>query len=196
MHRIRLVRLFALFAFAALDPALCLALNDTYEGVLQPDGADPPIPVVVELRDLGGSGVLKGSVKTSAPLPGNAIIESGRNLFGRCTAEVAFPKNVTLSLDGSCDRDGFKGTYMLRDYLKGQVTRGDFRLERKASEAPKTESSRKTASASSCLKSNTQCLAACPRGDPNVEFMCSNHCRTRFKSCKEGVARKPLPEAP
>ena len=35
-----------------------------------------------------------------------------------------------------------------------------------------------------CLKANTACLIACPRGDYNVEFLCSNRCRTKFQQCK------------
>ncbi len=194
MHRIRLVPLFALFVFAALCPIPALALTASYEGVLQPDGPDPPIPIVVELREAGG--IMKGSVKTSSPLQGNALIRSGGNVYGRCTIEVVIAKDVTLRLDGTCEPATFNGTYMLRDVPKRKVTRGDFRLERNASDAARTDSARKTASASSCLKANTQCLAACPRGDPNVEFMCSNRCRTKFKSCKGTIASKPLPESP
>lgn len=194
MLRVRLARPFALLVFAALYPALAFALSETYEGLLKPDSFDPPIPIVVELKDVDGT--LKGSVTTSSPLKGDALIESGSYFYGHCRVDVVLANDVTLRLDGSCEKAVFKGTYMLRDLQKRRVTLGDFRLERKPPEAAKTDSLGKTASASSCLKANTQCLAACPRGDPNVEFMCSNHCRTKLKSCRETVARKPPPEAP
>jgi len=194
MRRICSARLFALFVFAALYSAPGFALNETYEGVLQPESADPPIPIVVELNDVGET--LKGSIRTSSPLQANALIQSGSNIYGHCTVEVVLAKDVTLRLYGTCEQATFKGTYMLRDLAKRTVTRGDFRLDRKAPEATTTEGSRKTVTASSCLKANNQCLAACPRGDANAEFMCSNHCRAKYKSCKELVVKKPLPAYP
>ena len=195
MLRIRLVVPFALLVFAALCPALAFALAETYEGLLLPDSADPPVPIVVELRDV--SGTLKGSVNTSSPLKGNGPIKSGSMLYGRCIFEVVLTQSTTLRMDGTCEQSAFKGTYLLlRDLPRRTVIRGDFQLDRKAPDATKTGSSLKSASTSSCLKANTQCLLACPRGDPDVEFMCSNRCRTKLKNCKETVAKKPLAESP
>jgi len=45
-----------------------------------------------------------------------------------------------------------------------------------------------------CVKSNTRCLAACPRGDTNVEYLCANHCRTKMNACK-AKAKKPDSDA-
>jgi len=188
MHRIHLVPLFVLFAFAALLPASAFALNETYVGVLQPSGNNPPIPIVVELAEVAG--ILKGSVKTWFPLEGSATIESATNVYGRCTVEALIAKGVTLRLDGNCERTSFNGTYLLTEPGKRTATRGDFRLERRAPEEIKTSRFRKHPSVSSCLKTNSQCLAACPRGDPSVEFLCSNHCRTKLKTCRENA--KPL----
>jgi hypothetical protein len=35
-----------------------------------------------------------------------------------------------------------------------------------------------------CVKANTRCLAACPRGDTDAEYLCANHCRTKMNACK------------
>ncbi len=42
-----------------------------------------------------------------------------------------------------------------------------------------------------CLKANTQCLTACPRGDEGAELMCSSRCRTKFRACKGRVTKLP-----
>ena len=192
MLRARLARQLALLVFAALCPALAIALNETYEGMLQPDNRDPRIPIIVELRDLGASS-LKGNVQASPPYKGNAPIESGANVLGQCTVNVVLSKTVTLRLDGSCEQAAFTGTYMLWDTQKRTVTRGDFRLTRKAQESAKVDDARNTKasanSAAACLKANTQCLLACPRGDSGVEFVCSNHCRTKLRTCKSRTKR-------
>jgi hypothetical protein len=196
MPRSRIVRSLALLVVAALCPAVALALNEKYEGVLKPDDADPPIPIVVELQDSGST--LKGSVQTAAPLQAKAPIESGGNLFGHCTMYTVLSKELTLRLDGDCGKSGFTGTYMLWDMQKRKVTRGDFRLDRKAPEPVKADSLGRTASAGSttaaCLKANSQCLAGCPRGDAGAEFVCSNRCRTKLKSCK-ALVKKPVIES-
>lgn len=194
MTRAPLARLLALLLFAALCPSLAFALTGAYEGMLQPDSRDPPVPIVVELGELGDS--LKGTVKTSAPYKASAPIESGGNDLGQCTLDVTLSKSVTLHMDGRCDSKSFNGTYVLWDTQKRAITRGTFRLPRKGSEPQQVESKRSGPGSTSgaCLKSNAQCLAACPRGDTSVEFMCSNHCRTKLRICK-GQLKKPLPEA-
>jgi len=191
MLRARLARQLALLVFAALCPALAFALDETYEGTLQPDNRDPRIPIIIELHDLGAS--LKGNVQTSAPYKGDAPIESGANVFGQCSVNVVLSKTVTLRLDGSCEQTAFTGTYMLWDTQKRTVTRGDFRLTRKVQASAKVDDKSNTKasanSAAACLKSNTQCMLACPRGDTGVEFMCSSHCRAKFRTCKSRIKR-------
>ena len=49
--------------FALLCPGLAHALSETYEGVLLPDNLEGPIPIVVELRDVGS--ILTGNVKAA-----------------------------------------------------------------------------------------------------------------------------------
>ena len=53
-----------------------------------------------------------------------------------------------------------------------------------------------TLTVSACLKTNTRCLAACPRGDTEIEYLCSNRCRTKLQSCKAQVAKQTASEEP
>jgi hypothetical protein len=187
-------RQLTLLLFAALCSSLAFALDGRYEGLLEPDSRDPAIPIVVELAEPGM--FLTGTVKTSAPYKASAPVESGRNDVGQCTLYVVLSRSVTLRMEGSCDATSFNGTYRLWDTQKRTITRGSFRLPRKgATPAPvNLESKRVGATSAACLKANTQCLLACPRGDDNVEFMCSNHCRTKLGICKRQI-KKTLPEA-
>jgi hypothetical protein len=184
---------FAFLVFAALCPELAFALNERYEGLLQPDGRDRPIPIVVEVQEFGG--VLKGKVKTSPPYKGDAPIESGSNVYGKCIVNVALSKSVTLRLDGSCEQTAFTGTYMLWDTQTRSVSRGNFHLPRKVPESGKLDTRHTTASASGpagCLKANTQCLLACARVDANAQLMCSSRCRNKLRLCKEPPKAPPL----
>ena len=194
MPRARLARQLTLLAFVALCPALALALDERYEGVLQPDNRDPSIPIVVELREVGP--ILQGSVKTSAPLKGSAPIDSGSNVYGQCAVTVELSKTVTLRLSGRCERSAYAGIYTLSDKQKRTVTIGSFNLARKAPEGAELDRTRITSMASTatgCMKANAQCLVACPRGDESAEFMCSNHCRVKLRLCKSHI-KKPPPE--
>ncbi len=195
MTRALLARLLAVLHFAALCPSLAFALNGRYEGLLEPDSRDPPIPIVVELTEPGM--FLSGTVKTSAPYKASAPVESGRNDVGQCTLYVVLSRRLTLRMEGSCDSTAFNGTYRLSDTQKRSITRGTFRLPRMgATPAPvKLESKRSGATSAACLKANTHCLAACPRGDESVEFMCSNHCRTKLGICKRQIKKPPPSEA-
>jgi len=195
MHRIRFVRLFALFAFAALCPGLAFALAETFEGLLEPDGRDsPPIPIVVELRDM--STLLTGNVKTLLPLKAEAPIESGTNNYGRCTINVMLSKTIFLRLYGSCERAGYTGVYTMWDRQRKIRTEGSFRLTRRVPEPVQAETnpSSKTSpsSAAACLKANAQCLHGCPQGDQSAEFMCANHCRTKLRACRAQGKKTPL----
>jgi hypothetical protein len=183
-----------LLVVAALFPALASALNETYEGMLEPENRSPKIPIVVVLRDLGIA--LEGTVKTSTPYKASAPIGNGGNVYGQCTVNVDLSKTVSLRLFGSCDPDAFTGSYILWDKQKRTMTRGSFRLPRKVPEPVKLDT-RRAATPSSCLRANTQCLIACPRDDEAAEFVCSNRCRTKLQTCKAQAAKKtaPVPEA-
>ena len=174
-----------LFLCAATCPAIASALAETYAGVLLPDSAEGPIPVVVELRDVGS--ILTGVVDAGFPLSGKAAISSGENLSGQCSLKVILNSAVTLRLLGNCRPALFEGKYTVYYTLRDAESRGSFRLTRKAPEEAKkivSPSAATTSSATACQKANVHCLAACPRGDPDAEFLCVKHCRSKLKDCK------------
>jgi hypothetical protein len=178
--------------FAALFPVVASALNEVYEGLLEPENRDPKIPVVVELRDLGLS--LQGSVKTSGQFKGTGVIENSDNNFGQCTVNVELSPILILRMNGPCDPVSFSGTYSLADKQKRTITFGTFNLARKSPEAVKAGSKRAPATTASCLKANTQCLLSCPRTEESADFVCSNRCRTKLNACKARVQKAPLPD--
>jgi hypothetical protein len=186
---------FALLVLAALSPGLAFGLSETYEGVLLPDNLEGPIPIVVELRDVGS--ILTGNVKAAFPLNGSASIASGENRSGLCNMKVVLNGAVTLRLYGSCQPSLFEGRYTIYHTQRNAESRGTFRLPRKAPEAARKSSTRSaptsTINVAACQKANVHCLTACPRGDPDAEFLCANRCRTKLQACK-GQAHK-LPEA-
>ena len=179
-----------LFLFAATCPAIASALAETYAGVLLPDSAEGPIPVVVELRDVGS--ILTGNVDAGFPLSGKATISSGENRSGQCNLKVVLNNAVTLRLQGSCRSSLFEGKYTVYSTLRNTESRGSFRLARKPPEEVKkiaSPSAAATTSVTSCQKANVHCLTACPRGDPDAEFLCANHCRSKLQDCKGKAAK-------
>ena len=191
MHRV-VIRQLALLLFVALCPALALAASETYEGQLVARNNDAPIAIVLQMEEMGG--FLTGTVKTSHPLKGNATIDSGRNVAGFCNLASALSASVTLRLYGSCNSTSFEGNYTIYDTQSRSVARGTFRLTRKIAESGKAGSGPSSADVTAsnmvaCVKANTRCLTACPRGDSNVEYLCANHCRTKLQACK-GKASK------
>jgi hypothetical protein len=180
-----------LFIVAGLCPTVAAAIEEIYEGVLDPENRDPKIPIVVKLRDLGVS--LEGNVSTSGAYKLSAPILVGGSSFGQCTIRVQLSDNVGLRMSGQCDSVSFSGTYVLADKKKGTRSFGTFNLARKRPDDPKLET-RATTSIASCLKANTQCLLACPRTEESADFVCSNRCRTKLNACKERVKKAPLPE--
>jgi hypothetical protein len=181
----RLVRRFAPLLFAAACAAPAFAQSDTYTGQLMPTDGGTPIPIVVEMRERGT--LLTGTVKTSDPLPGSAAIESGRNVGSDCSFSVPMKPAGTLRLAGTCGPAGFTGKFSLRGQQGRVVSSGSFNLVRKTSEAAKGAGARSTADSAkttACTTANTRCLAACPRGDTDAEFLCANRCRTKLQACK------------
>ncbi|MBL0289970.1 MAG: hypothetical protein IPQ15_04650 [Betaproteobacteria bacterium] len=186
------LRPFALLLFAMLCPGLAHALSETYEGVLLPDNLEGPIPIVVELRDVGS--ILTGNVKAAFPLNGSASIASGENKDGQCNMKVVLNSAVTLRLYGSCQPSMFAGKYTIYYTQRNTEARGSFRLARKAPGQVKKNTPGAPVSTTTivaCQKANVHCLTACPRGDPDAEFLCANHCRSKLNACKRGVAKQP-----
>ena len=186
------IRQLALFLLAALCPGLALALSETYEGQLIPINNSSPISVVVQIDET--SGFLTGRIKTAHPLNGNAAIESGRNVAGYCNLASPLSGSATLRLYGNCSTTSFEGKYAIYYTNPRKIVRGTFRLMKKVAAPGKAGSglTSEEVSASNvvaCVKANTRCLAACPRGDTSVEYLCANHCRSKMNACK-GKATK------
>ena len=190
------VRRVALLALAALCPASAFALTEIYEGQLISRTSDAPITITVQLEELGG--FLTGRVKTSYPLKGDSTIESGRNVAGYCNLASVLSTSVTLRLYGSCNSTSFEGNYTIYYTQSKNMARGTFRLQRKVAETAKGNALSPTDLSASaqvaCVKSNARCLTGCPRGDTDVEYLCANHCRTKFLACK-GKASKILSDS-
>ncbi|HEY0336431.1 MAG TPA: hypothetical protein VGC70_03755, partial [Burkholderiales bacterium] len=103
-----------------------------------------------------------------------------------------------LRLEGICRLTNYDGKYSL--FLpNGERRQGSFRLTRdktaEKKKGPSDEDRRKRAvSVTTCIRTNTQCLALCPRGDPNTEFVCVNGCRRKLAACKaKAKSSKSLP---
>jgi len=54
----------------------------------------------------------------------------------------------------------------------------------KADEQTADKMQPKQFSMTQCLKLNAACLGACPRGDYNAEFLCTNSCKRKLAACK------------
>jgi hypothetical protein len=182
-----------LLLIAVLCPSLAHALAETYEGLLLPDNMEGPIPIVVELRDVGS--ILTGNVKAGFPLNGAASLSSGENKAGQCNMKVVLNSAATLRLYGSCQPERFEGKYTIYHTLRNTESRGVFRLARKPPGAARksgTPSAPVSAtSVTACQKANVHCLTACPRGDPDAEFLCANHCRAKLQACKGKAGKVP-----
>ena len=165
-------------------------------GLLIPETRDPPIPISVEVEQSGGK--LSGRVTTSPPLTGEGRLVLVDKKGSECTFSSDIGVGRTLKLDGYCLSTTIEGTYSLR-FPDGTLRGGHFRLARadSAKASPRKGPSDLTGvpvRTTSCLTANAACLAACPRGDYNAEFLCSNRCRQRFTACKAGA--QSMLEAP
>ena len=166
-----------LFGLAA---AGACAEDKLYEGMLLPEDFAGPITVTVELRDLHG--VLVGRVKASPPISAVGQISSGEMMGDKCDFTVPFSSSMVLRFVGTCSTSMFEGRYTQAG-RRDASSRGTFRLMRK--EPDKDEDKQDgprptviTTSVTDCINANSRCLMACPQGDYNTEFLCSNRCRT------------------
>ncbi len=101
-------------------------------------------------------------------------------------------------MTGTCAGNVLVGRYVMR-FPDTRPRQGIFRLVKSQTESKaksKTEKKSKTEEQSAdktqpkrfsmtqCLKMNTACLGACPRGDYNAEFLCTNSCKRKLAACK------------
>ena len=190
-----LFRLFVLLLVGlACGPALA-QLNVTFEGQLVPETFDTPIPITLQLKEQ--SGRLTGTAKTGAPYPATAPIASGESRNGQCNVRIQLFPSVTLRLSGSCQPYLFEGRYTLNAPRDQNTPKGLFRLMRKEVKAADEEKgygrppASSSGSVTDCIKANTRCLLACPQGDYNTEFLCSNRCRSKYQACKAKFSATP-----
>lgn len=198
-HRIRR----GAWAMLLIAPALLLsgaasAGTTIYEGNLIPGNYDALIPIVLKMEFEAGQVTGVGQ----AMMPGTTPLSiKGSKFGGACDITLHFATEQKAHLEGECSATRFEGQYTLYPPKgKGKVL-GLFRLTGKK-EKPKDAADEGQAgkedkaaqipgrSATACLKKKVACLGACPRGDYNAEFLCSNSCRRKEAACKgKGISR-------
>jgi hypothetical protein len=186
-------------AGAPLDSA---AYQARFEGWLVSDNAsDAPVRIVLEL-EVNPVG-LSGTVKTAPPLPGAGVV-SGDEQFGTCDLRTDLGRLTLLRMKGACGPSlpSFNGKYSL-SLRDGRRQAGVFRLTKTndgnaasgepppaAGDAPPEPSS---LTPTRCIRANSACLIACPRGDYSAELLCVNRCKQKLKICKAN--RPSIPDA-
>lgn len=201
LHRLLLACLLAI-----LWPGSAFAmLSEVYDGVLLPDSFENPITITIEVREQGST--LIGRVKTGPPLNTSSPIYVGENNSGKCKIRTPITPTITLRLFGSCHQTLYEGTYTMLTVSQEARSHGIFRMQPRQPKKKETEEEKNRSikalppadTLTDCIRSNTRCLLGCPRGDYNVEFLCSNRCRQKFQSCKsksnQPPATAPTPEA-
>lgn len=187
--------IFVLLVGLACGPALAQQLDATYEGMLVPETFDTPIPITIQLKEQGGR--LTGTLTAGSPYSATAPISSGENRYGQCNVRIVLSPSITLRLFGSCLPRMFEGRYTVNAPRDESKPRGMFRLMRKEVKANGEEKgfarlpTPSSSSLTDCIKANTRCLLACPQGDYNTEFLCSNRCHRKYQACKANFSAVP-----
>ena len=194
----------ALAAICGIAPASGLAYQNAFDGWLVSDNpSDLPVPISLNLEvNLAG---VSGMVKTGAPQPGAGVLR-GDEQFGTCDLRSDLGQLTLLRMKGDCGptMSSFKGKYVL-SLRDGKRQAGVFNLKKKSisSERPGSDLGDTTQqpdvfsnlTPTRCIKANTTCLLACPRGDQSAELLCVNRCKQKLKACKASRSTAPqLPE--
>ena len=170
---------------AAGVPLDSAAYQARFEGwLISDDVSDAPIRIVLDL-EINPVG-LSGTVKIAAPLPGAGVV-SGDQQFGTCDLRSDLGRVALLKMKGSCApyMASFNGSYALRS-RDGKRQVGVFKLTKTKSvggfaEDPRTAdeppSLASPVTPTRCIRANSACLVACPRGDYNAELLCVNRCK-------------------
>jgi hypothetical protein len=167
--------------------ATALAETQTYKGLMIPNTVDAPISISIVVERSAGK--LKGRFTSSAPLTGDGVFMATIKNLHQCDFTTNIGAGRTLVFDGYCLTNTIEGPYVLR-FPDGTTRNGHFHLKRedpvkaKREQGPGELSTPPLSTSSACITANSACLAACPRGDYNAEFMCSTRCRQRLASCK------------
>ncbi len=177
---------------AALAARLAHGETMVYEGDLVPSNLDPIMTIKLTISQEGdkvtGSGALFFPAESKVSVDGSRI--SDHCIFSLWTSDRAGTR-----LEGTCTEKEFNGSYKRFSSEGRRLGRGLFRIRIKTEKQEKTEQEAQKgpekrgperATISRCLNKKASCLIACPRGDANQEFMCSNTCRRRYQSCVKG----------
>ena len=174
-------------------PLTTFAYRAGFEGLLMSDKlADPPIPITLSVEV--NLAAVSGKVKTKLPLPGEGVLY-GNEQFGTCDLTSDLGGLALLTMKGTCGPTvpSFEGKYLLK--LKGGSRQsGTFKLTKVRTDKAAREKNPDTAdrkasefSASTparCIRVNSACLLACPRGDYNAELLCAANCKRNYNACK------------
>lgn len=193
----------ALVLIYGVAPLTGLAYQTAFDGWLISDNpSDPSVPIALTLEV--NLGAVSGTVKTGSPQPGAGVLR-GDEQFGTCDLRSDLGQLTLLRMKGGCGptMSSFNGKYVL-SLRNGKPQAGIFKLNRtntpggRSSSAP-GEGVRQPGELSSltptrCIKANSACLLACPRGDHNTELLCANRCKQKLKACKGN--RSWAPEVP
>ena len=184
-------------------PLASFAYQASFEGWLISDNtSDAPIRIVLNLEvNLAG---VSGTVKTGSPLPGAGVL-GGDEVFGTCDLRSDLGRLTLLRMKGACGPSvsSFKGKYSL-SLTNGKRQSGVFRLTKTGTDSEGRgqdvgESSpqvREYLTPTRCIKANSACLLACPRGDYNAELLCVRRCKQKLKACKGNRGWTPDMPAP
>jgi hypothetical protein len=187
----------SLFLCFVCFPITACAFGGAFKGVMVPlTVAELPIPVFVQVEELGVR--FSGTAKTSYPMISEGQITSGERLGEECMLTLRMSLGVGIKLEGKCTAKLLQGHYTM--YLpSGERRQGTYRMDLVEPEEKKkglTDAERRSQAVSTtvCLKSNTTCLALCPRGEYSAELVCVNGCKRRLKACKTKAkkSREPL----
>jgi len=196
--------------------SLALAKKDATAGaVSNPEGWIPlgPAPLASDasgfgLRDYGWvSGRATSVVIDPADVTGNTVYAGGAyggvwksvNAAGALPSSVVwtpiFDDQATLSVGSIAIQPGGTGVVLVGSGETNSSTDSYYGLGIFRSTDRGLTWSLASSSNTACLKSNSQCLAACPRtGDYNAQFLCANNCRHKLNTCK--AKRKKLLDPP
>ena len=183
----------ALAFICAIAPTPALAYQTALDGWLFSDNpSDPPVPITLNLEvNLAG---VSGTVKTGSPQPGAGVLRGDEQL-GICDLRSDLGRLTLLRMKGGCGpaMSSFNGKYVL-SLSSGKRQAGSFKLSRTSTPDERLrsgsgDSARQPGELSSltparCLKANSACLLACPRGDQSAELLCANRCKQKLKACK------------
>lgn len=161
-----------------------------YKGDLIPGNYEPPIPIVLEMD--ASMGPITGTATASIPLPTEAQITSGKKISDFCDITLQFQNQFRANLRGSCSSQHFAGQYRLYR-ADDSMQKGFFDLSRDKPAAGAGEKKKPVVDSHpvvpvDCIRRNTACLMACPRGDYDAEFLCANACRRKEIACKKSAA--------